>query len=122
MAFLLAPRGLVITVPGDPRSDAKELPPTVDTDVLPPGPLTHGSGGGVRHIAMGIRKLSSWRRFLDILGVAPEHTRAKLLTHSEHDNVSILLINTPHANNVSAEAARVMIRRVMGAPALGLQQ
>ena len=123
MAFLLAPRGLVITVPGDPRSDAKELPPIVEADVLPPGPLTHGSGGGVRHIAMGIRKLFDWRRFLDILGVAPEHTRAKLLTHYGHDSVSVFLEDTPHANNVSAEAARVTIRRVTGAPpALGHKQ
>ena len=38
MAFLLAPRGLVITIPGDPRSVAKELPPTMDSDVLPPDP------------------------------------------------------------------------------------
>ena len=36
MAFLLAPRGLVITISGNPRGVAKELPPIVDTDVLPP--------------------------------------------------------------------------------------
>ncbi len=58
MVFLLAPRGLVITIPGDPRNVAKELPPTVDTDVLPPGPLSLGSARGVKHIAAGIRRLS----------------------------------------------------------------
>ncbi len=58
MAFLLAPRGLVIIVPGDPRSVANELPPTVDANALPPGPLTLGSARCVIHIAAGIRKLS----------------------------------------------------------------
>ena len=80
-------RGLAITIPCDPRSVAKELPPTMDTDVLPPGPLSPGSARYVKHIAAGIRGLSGWRRFLDILGSAPDHTRAKLLTHSWHDNV-----------------------------------
>jgi len=37
-ALLLAPRGLLITVPGDPSNVAKDLPPTVDTDVPPAGP------------------------------------------------------------------------------------
>ena len=41
-ALLLAPRGLVIIVPGDPNSVAKDVPPTVDTDVLPVGPISHG--------------------------------------------------------------------------------
>jgi hypothetical protein len=58
MAFQLAPRGLVITLLGDPRSVTKELPPNVDTDVLPPGPLSPGSPRGVKHIAAGIRRLS----------------------------------------------------------------
>ena len=79
MAFLLAPRGLVITIPSDPRSAAKELPPTMDTDVLPPRPLSPGSARGVKYIAAGIRRLSNWRRFLDILGAAPDHTRANSL-------------------------------------------
>jgi hypothetical protein len=39
MVFLLTPRGLVIAFLGDPRNVAKELPPTVDTDV-PPWSLT----------------------------------------------------------------------------------
>ncbi len=67
MAFLLAPRGLVITRPGDLRNGAKELPPTVDTDVLPPGPLSPGSAREIKHIAAGIRRLSDWRKFMDIL-------------------------------------------------------
>jgi len=57
-ALLLAPRGLVITVPGDPSRVAKDLPPTVDTDVLPAGPLTPGSARGVKHVAAGMRRLS----------------------------------------------------------------
>jgi len=122
MAFLLAPRGLVITIPGDPRSVAKELPPSLDTDVLPQGLLSPGSARGVKHIAAGIRRLSGWRRFLDILGAAPEHTRAQLLTRVGHDSVSVLLADKPRAKNVSPEAARVTNRRVTGAPALEHQQ
>ena len=59
MAFLLAPRGLVIKLLGDPRNVAKELPPTVDTDVLPLDPLSPGSAWGVKQIAAGIRSFSS---------------------------------------------------------------
>ncbi len=58
MAFLLAPRGLFITIRGDPRIVDKELSPSVDTDVLPLGPLSPGSARGVKHIAAGIRRLS----------------------------------------------------------------
>ena len=58
MAFLLAPRGIVITLPGDPRNVAKELPPTVGTDVLPLGPISPGGLRGIKHIADGIRRLS----------------------------------------------------------------
>ena len=57
-ALMLAPRGLVITMPGDPSSVAKDLPPTVDTDVLPAGPLSPRSARGARHIAAGTRRLS----------------------------------------------------------------
>ncbi len=52
MALLLAPRGLVITLPGDPRSVTKGLPPTVDTDVLPLGPLSPGAPGGSSTLPM----------------------------------------------------------------------
>ena len=88
-ALLLAPRGLVITVLGDPSSVAKDLPPTVDTDVLPAGLLSPGSARGVRHIAASMRRLSDWRQFLDLLGSSPDQVRTKLLTHSSHGNVSI---------------------------------
>ncbi len=118
-AFLLAPRGMVITLRGDPRSVAKELPQTVDTDVIPLGRLSPGSTRGVKHVVAGIRRLTDWRRFLDILGASPDQVRTKLLTHSGHGSVSVLHSDTLHANNVSVEAARVTIRRVTGAPALG---
>ena len=54
MAIQLAPRGLVITLPSDPRNVAKDLPPTVDTDVLPLGSLSFGNARGVKHIAARI--------------------------------------------------------------------
>jgi hypothetical protein len=60
-ALLLAPRVLVITVQGDPSSVAKDLPPTVDTDVLPTGPLSSGSARSVKHVVAGMRRLSDWR-------------------------------------------------------------
>ena len=115
MAFLLAPRGLVITLPGDPCNVAKEVPPKL-------GLLSHGSARGVKYIVAGIRRISHWRHFLDILGSSPDQIRTKLLTHFGHGGVSFLLADTPHANNVSAEAARVTIRRATGAPALGHRQ
>ena len=71
-AIMLAPRGLVIVVPGDPNSVSKDLPPTVDTDVLPAGPISPGSARGVKHIATGMRRLSAWRPFLDLLGSSPD--------------------------------------------------
>jgi len=122
MAFLLGPRGLVIIVPGDPLNVAKELPHIVDTDVLPPGPLMPGSTRGVKGIAAGIKRLFACRRFPDFSGAALEHTSAKPLTHDGHGNVLVLIADTPHTHNVSSEAARVMIRRITGAPALGRRQ
>ena len=122
MAFLLAPCGLVISLLGDPRSMSNEQAPTVDTDVIPLGRLSPGSTRGIKHVAALIRRLSDWRLFLDILGASPDHISTKLLTNCDHGNVSVLYTNTPHANNVSAEAARVTIRRVTEAPALGHRQ
>jgi len=65
--FLLAPRGLVITMPGEPSNVSKDLPPTVDTDDIPIGPLSPMSARGVRHVAASIRRLTDWRHFLGIL-------------------------------------------------------
>ena len=121
-ALLLAPHGLVTIVRWDPSTVAKDLPPTVDTDVLPTSPLFLWSARGVKHIAACMRRLSDCRQFLDLLGLSPDQVRTKLLTHFGHGSVSILLANTPHAKNISAEAARVTIRRVTGAPALGRRQ
>jgi hypothetical protein len=109
MACLLAPRGLVIIKPGDPISAAKDLMPTIDMEVVPLGVLSPGSSRGVKHVAAGIRRLTDWRHFLN-------------LTHSGHGIVSDLHTDTPRASNVSAEAARVTIRRLIRAPALGHRQ
>ena len=57
MAFLLAPRGLVIAIPGDPNNVSKELPPTVDMEVIPAGCLSLGSALGIKHVAAGIWRL-----------------------------------------------------------------
>ncbi len=72
MALMLAPRGLVITVPGDPQSVSKDLAPTVDIDVISVGRLTPEFMRGIKHVAAGIRRLSDWRQFLDILGTSPD--------------------------------------------------
>ena len=120
--FLLAPRGLVITMLGDPSNVSKDLPPTVDTDVIQAGPLSPMSARGVRHVVAGIRRLADWRHFLGILEGAHDQVRTKLLTYSGHDNVSALLAVTPHANNVSVEVARVTIKRHTGAPVLERKQ
>ena len=107
----------------DPRSVAKELPPTVDTDVLPLGPLSPGGPrtGGKPHCCGNTSPLR-----LAILpqspSVVPRSGTHQPLTHSGHGNVSVLHSDIPHANNVSAEAARVTIRRVTGAQTLGHRQ
>ncbi len=121
-AFLLAPRGLLITLPGDPTSAAKDLPQTVETAVVPTGCLSPGPARGIRHVAAGLRRLQDWRKFLDILSASPTQVRTKLLSHSGHGSVSVLHSDIHHAGNVSAEAARVTIRRLTGAPALGRRQ
>ncbi len=72
---------------GDPSSVANELPPTVDTDVIPIGPLSPMSARGVRHVAASIRRLTDLRHFLDILEGAPDQVRTKLLIHSGHDTI-----------------------------------
>ena len=117
--FLLSPRGLFNTLSGEPNSVNKELPQAADTDVLSPSPLSPRCARGVKRIAVGIGRLTDWRHFLDNLKGAPDHVRTKLLTHSSHGSVSVLLAKIPHAINVSAEAARNTIRRLTEAPALG---
>ena len=61
------------------------------------------SARGVRHVTIGIRRLTEWHHFLDIMEGGPDQVRTKLLTHySGHGNVSVLLADTPHADNVTA--------------------
>ena len=66
--------------------------------------------------------MTDLRHFLDILEGTPDQVRTKLLTHSGHDSVSVLLADIPHANNVLAEAAHITIRRVTEALTLGHHQ
>ena len=56
------------------------------------------------------------------MGAFPDKVRTELLTQFGHGRVSVLHTNSPHANNVSGEAARVTIRGVIGASALGHRQ
>ena len=90
-AFLLTPRGLVITPPSDPNNVSKDLPQKIDTDVLPPGPLSHGGARGIEHIATRIWRLAVWRHFFDILEGAPNNIRTKLLAHFGHGSVFAFL-------------------------------
>jgi len=127
MAFHLDPRGLVIFLPCDPRSVSKEQAPTVDTDVIPPGRLPPGSTRGVKHVAAGIRRLSDYRRFLDILGASPDQVRTKLLTHSGHGRVSVLHTNTPmptmcRRRQRASRSAELPERRPLGTSSAGLLQ
>ena len=118
----LPPRGMVISLPGDPSSVAKELSHAVDPDVIPLDCLSPGSTRGIKHVAADLRRLTDWRRFLDILGAFLAQVCSKLLTHSGHGSVSFLHSDIHHVSNVSAEAACVTIRRVTGAPTLGRRQ
>jgi hypothetical protein len=104
---------MVLSLPGDPSSVAKELPQTVDPDVIPIGCLLPGSTEGIKHDAAGLRRLANWRRFLDILGASHAQVRSMLLTHFDHGKVSVLHADMYHAINVSAEAARVTIHLLL---------
>jgi hypothetical protein len=100
----MAPRGLVITLAGDPGRVAKEFPQINCGHTCPSArTLIPKEHTGVRYIAAGMRRLTHWHHFLDILNAAPDHVRTKLPTHYGHGNISVLLADTPHANNVSAD-------------------
>ena len=122
VAFFMAPCGLVVATPGDPSNVNKDLAHIVKTGIIPPASLSPGSTKGVMHIAAKIRRLVDWRHLMDILATAPDQVRTKLLIHHGHGNVSVLLADTPPSRNIYAEAARVTIRRILGAAALGNDQ
>ena len=83
-------------------------------------PIPYSTVLGFKYIAAGIRKLVNWRDFFDTYNSAPQAEKIKLLSHAGHGSViSVLLANIPRTRNVSAQAARVTIRRVTGSAALG---
>ena len=74
---------------------------------------------GVRYVAEGLRKLTEWRVFFNLLFDVPPLTRSKILTHSGHGNVSTLHSNIPLGRAASTTTARSTIRRITCAPCLG---
>ena len=94
----------------------------VNPDVLPPLEEATGRVKGFKYIAAGLRKLTNWRLFCDMYSSASLADKVKLLSHSGHGSVTVLSTNTPHTRKASAQAARVTIRRITRAAALGNRQ
>jgi len=116
---LIAPRGGIITSVGDTRVVASDMMLQLDGDVTPALHKAARAFKGVRVVAAELRRLSDWRSFLSILSTAPTSIKLKLLSHSGHGIVSILLSDTLLGRNASTPLARATIRRIIGAPSIG---
>ena len=92
---LVAPRGNIIQSAGDSASTALALTPTMVVEVTPALAEAVRAPNGVRFVVSGLRRLQDWRSFLSVLASAPPSTRPKLLSHSGHVSVSILIFDTP---------------------------
>jgi hypothetical protein len=104
----------------DAASITQDLSPTICTEIVLHLREAAKASKGVRFIATCIRKLADWRAFFLLLMSAPTHIKPKLLTHSGHGNVSNLLSDIPLGRAVSASTAMATIRRMTGAPCLGM--
>ena len=103
-ANLVAPRGNIITTTGDQSAItgepvAHDLSPTIQLNVTPPLAFAAAAPKGVRFVAAGLRKLAEWRAFFTLKSSVLLLTQPKLLTHSDHGNVSILH-STPWQSNI----------------------
>jgi len=116
---LAAPRGCVIQSPGDPSSVALDLPPTLDLNITPALAEASRAPKGVRFVAAGLRRLQDWRSFTRMHANVPISAQPKLLSHSGHGSVTVLASDIPLGRRTSTPLARMTIRRICGAPALG---
>jgi hypothetical protein len=73
---------------------------------------------GVRFVSSGLRRLAGWRAFPDTLVATPSSLHPKLLSHSGHGSVSLLIADKPLGHSASPHLARMTIRRINGAPSL----
>ena len=115
---LTTPRDNIITSAGDPFSVIEDLLPTIPMDAIPRLDEIAPAPEGVRFIDFGIKRLSDFRAFFSLLFKSLPY-QAKLLIHSGHGNVSILLSDIPLDRAAFAITARATIRRINGAPCMG---
>ncbi len=64
----------------------------------------------VRYIVDGLRKLSKWCAFFNLLDALSLSTKLKLFTHSGHGSVSIMHSDIPLGRVVSASTRRATIK------------
>ena len=87
----------------DSASNAIALTPALDVDVTP---VLTDAPKGVRFVSDGLRRSHDWRTFLSALADAPLSTQPKLLSHSSHGIVAILVSDIPLDRSVSPPLAR----------------
>jgi hypothetical protein len=116
---LTAPRSYIITSSGDPSSVDQDLLPTIPVDTIPRLDEVVVAPKRARFIASNIKSLTNWRALFELLSSAPLSTKPKLLTHSGHGNVSIMLSDITPGRDISPSTARITIKRITRAPCLG---
>ena len=119
-ASLIAPQGNIIISAGDSSLATQDLLPSKCTEVTPHLVEAAAAPKGVKFIATNIRKIADLRAFFCFLSSAPISTKPKLLTHSSHGSVSIMFSDMPFSSAIFAPTARATIKRIGGAPYLGM--
>jgi hypothetical protein len=114
------PRGNIIFSAGDPSSVVEDLPPTIETDVIPALLESTAAPKSIRFVAARIRKQTDeWRNVFTLLSASEIHHQPKLLTHAWHGSVTILQADIPLDMTSSAATARATIRKINNAQSLG---
>jgi hypothetical protein len=91
----MAPRGNIIFSARDPTSVVENLPPTIETEVVPDLQENGAASKGVRFIAAKVRKVTEWKHFFHLHASVETKDKPKLLTRSGHGSVTVLQSDTP---------------------------
>ncbi len=113
-ANLTAPRGYIITSAGDPSSAAQDLLSNIPVDSIPRLDEVAVAPKRVHFVASTIKRLTNWRAYFELLSSAPLFIKSKILTHSGHGSVSILISDIPHDRAIFASTAKATIRQITG--------
>jgi hypothetical protein len=88
----------------------------LDVDVTPALQEAARPPKEMRFVAAGLSRMADWRAFLSTLAPAPLSTQPKLLSHSVHGSVALLINDTSLSRSAPTTLARTTIRRIGGAP------